>query len=181
MTEQEPRVIDMSDPKQRKEYIASLFADYAQTSRLNMYLVMYSELRSAPAGFSTNEILQRFRQIRSAAKHFESAVWFDGGLQETVVQSSDRRFSMHDGDFSALVYTLAGRTMITLADQGADAEVTLITSEDEPRQEDGKGRMGVQSMDGKAQDIISVISKALNYQKQGTLKFEPDQKVSLGL
>jgi hypothetical protein len=170
-----PQVIDMNDPIQREAYHASLIDGYKKDSRLSMSLMLFCALREEdPIARSVNRDV---KIVKAAAKAFEQEVWFDGGLQDNVVHSGGRGHSFNEGSFSALVYTIAGRTMITLSDNEKLTQVTLITSEDEPPREDGSGRMGIQSADATSEDAVALINKVRQLQRAGEFQVFPSEEV----
>ena len=169
--------IDMSDPVQREAYISSIFEGYRQNSRLSMDLMMYSILR--PETPSAAYVRRDTDIVDKAKEALETEVWFDGGLQRQIQNSPERGLSVENDDFSALVYSIAGRTMITLSDKEKGIQVTLITGDDEPRQENGKGRMGIQSVDATAEDAVALINKARLLQRDGLFSVSPNPNVGI--
>lgn len=90
-------------------------------------------------------------RIHVKVKDFERDVWFNGGLQEAVVSRSDRGLSGKGNGWDVLVWTAAGRTLITLRAENSHEFITLITAEDEEpyaRRDCGNEDMGPMGVQG---------------------------------
>jgi hypothetical protein len=92
-------------------------------------------------------------RITAKVKEFERDVWFNGGLQKRVQQETVRGLKAEGPDFEALLYSSAGRVLITLTDVESQQFITIITAEDEEpyaRSElsgsDSMGPMGIQQL-----------------------------------
>lgn len=118
------------------------------------------------------EINQSVARIHAEVKNFERVVWF-GGLQKQVVGSNWRGFRMDFGKSLALVYTLAGRTQITIETENEDSYVSVITAEDS--HEPVMGIQGINATEKQALQLL--VSCKANYLK-GNL-FQQDSKVGL--
>jgi len=105
-------------------------------------------------------------RIHAKVKEFERDVWFNGGLQECVLNERSASLAADGDGFEARVLSTGGRTIITLADV-SDESLTVITAEDEKpyaRREfgnDDMGPMGIQGMDCTEKMGVSLLERAL--------------------
>jgi hypothetical protein len=168
------RAINTKRRAEHNTYVESVFAEYTAdpTHRLRTDLIMYSALR--PERPEAVEVNEGVAKIHSHMKAFESEVWFGGGLQGQVQATDERGLSLKQDDLSALVYSIAGRTLITLSDTEKGSMVTLITAEDEKER-----RMGIQSVDATAPDAVALIDKMRGLNRSGRAHFSPDADIAI--
>lgn len=122
--------------------------EYGSGRELTMRLVMASIVARDPSG-PLKEIRESYERIAERIKLFEERVWF-GGLQAENRECHTKGMSMvHDG-MSLLVFSMAGRTMITIQDD--DGDVTLIA--DETSGEPTMGLQGVHGTESKAAELM---------------------------
>lgn len=110
-------------------------------------------------------------RISSVVKKFESAVWFNG-LQEIARKSKYKGNSYKCDDFEMLIYTMAGRAMITI--ENKIASVTMITAEDEP-----DPCMGLQGIQATEADATMLIEMACEKWPEYRKKIKPNKNVSI--
>jgi hypothetical protein len=122
-------------------------------------------------------------KIIDKIKDFEKKVWFDG-LQKMAQSAKTKGISAKTqvfDNFAILTYTMSGRTMITIQNNGNS--ITLITGEDS-----SECRMGLQGIDAtfeKAYLLLDIAIQAFQKQllcegKKVALDFQEDRKVSMG-
>ena len=113
----------------------------------------------------------RFERIESVVREkFEPLVW-NGGLRDMVSQSCYRGFSFASG-LRVLVYTIAGRVMITLSRQ--DRQITLIADLD------SQTGVGIQSISATEEEAVRLLQEWTNGWNLGLRVYE-DSSVSLGV
>lgn len=147
------------------------YARYERTGILTGHLIMVATL-SRSYWFESNaeqrlrrrvptldadqcsKICSSIDRITTKVKDFERDVWFKGGLQEHVQKQTDRGLKAETTEFEALLFSSAGRVLITLTDTESKESITLITAEDEKpyaRREltgsEDMGPMGIQGLD----------------------------------
>jgi hypothetical protein len=152
-----------------------------------------------PDKFNREQVLKLrlfSEQLQVKTLEFQGHVWFDAGLQKFIQgQTSSKLSEKHRvwyGDYDNPTYTgeiidvrcfsSAARFLITFDNK--KAQVTFITEEDSPFH-----RMGWQSINGKAQDILDLCDKAtLHWGKGQACQFEgyepkfnlkPDNNISI--
>lgn len=124
-------------------------------------------------------ICESFNRIHARVKDFERDVWFNGGLQQTVVDESHRGLSGAGDWYEVRVWSAAGRTLITLEETATQEFVTLITADDEKpyaRREHGHdmGPMGIHGhcctedtamrlLDAAIADFPSIVPSDVHY------------------
>ena len=92
-------------------------------------------------------------RLHTAVKTFERERWFNGGLQQFVLDQSHSALGGSDDMVEVRLLTLAGRCMITIEDKGTRQSITVITADNEKpyaRREYGSedmGPMGIQGFD----------------------------------
>jgi hypothetical protein len=116
-------------------------------------------------------------KIQLKLKEFEKKVWFNG-LQNKVNASKARGLSAkpkgNDLDnFCVLVYSMAGRVMITIEDD--HCSVTAITSDT-----GSESCMGLQGVCATEEEALSIITMAIDYYDHKCLDFKEDKKISMG-
>jgi hypothetical protein len=131
-------------------------------------------------------------QLQVKTLEFQGHVWFDAGLQKFIQRQTSSKLSDKYLIFDGTEYTgeaidircfsAAARFMITF--ENKKAQVTFITEENSPFH-----RLGWQSVNGKAQDILDLCDKATlrwgnghkcqfeGYEPKFNLK--PDENVSI--
>jgi hypothetical protein len=95
-------------------------------------------------------------ELHAAIKTFEEAVWFNG-LQREVRASKRSGQRVVTDSLKWLVWSSAGRTMITLEDFKTKESVTVITAEDEDRR-----CMGMQGIEAHREAALSLLQTAID-------------------
>lgn len=157
---------------------------YHETRRLSSTLIANAINGQTYSTEDSVRILAEEEVVEEAIEEFENEVWWKGGLQVWNKQSRDRGFSVKQDDIEARMYTLAGRTMITIVNQAKGIDVTVITSEDDERdflRENGMNEtsMGLQSIHATAREAVELLADVRRLQNQGLFHFQPDNQVSL--
>lgn len=111
-------------------------------------------------------------RIRGRIKAWERAVWF-GGLQAQVLAADFRGFRMDFPGGTALVYSLAGRTQITIETTDESAQVSLITADNE--REPVMGQNSIRATEDQAIGLILASQDAFG----AGVRFERNDKVGL--
>lgn len=123
-------------------------------------------------------------RVAYAAKFFEKSVWFGRCAYFPPLQiisqkssmkgmSAKNKFKTPYGDAKFLVYTMAGRAMITL--ETDKASVTLITDESS-----SESRMGVQGICATGDQACEIIMAAIETWKANEIEIEEDREVGMG-
>ena len=126
------------------------------------------------AAAAYREINASVDRLQAEVKNFERAVWFDG-LQRRVREASHRGFSARGEGMTALVYSIAGHTMITLQPADESISLTLITAEDST-----DAVMGIQGISATEQQALALLKTCREvWEWTGGLMFERDDKVGI--
>lgn len=120
------------------------------------------------------EANESVKRLQVEVKKFEQAVWFSG-LQAQVLAAEFRGFRMNFGNVIALVYSLAGRTQITIESINGDKQISLITADDEKRPV-----MGINSISATEEDAMKLMVTCREAYERG-YKFTRNDKVGLGI
>lgn len=113
-------------------------------------------------------------KIFTEIKAWERAVWF-GGLQAAVRAAKFRGFRLDFPGGSALVYSIAAQTQITIETTDGSAQITLITAEDETQPV--MCQNSIRATEDQALGLLAALQKAF---VEGA-KFQRDDKIGLGL
>lgn len=143
------------------------------------------EYRTNPGSRSYGEPPRRFIEVylkvnesitrlHTEVKKFEQAVWFSG-LQAQVRAADFRGFRMNVGNIIVLVYSMCGRTQITIESIKGDKQITLITAEDESRPV-----MGINSILATEEEAMELMVTCREAYQRG-YKFTRNDKVGLGV
>lgn len=161
------------------------------TSGLTMEAALRTYRKDTPANSPWLPIRRACDRIHEKIKEFERAAWFGGvepqmkeqkyeGPRWTFERTKDsiqglalpvRGLSGNHNGIDMLVYTCAGRAMITLR-QG-DAEITVITAEDE--QTDRMGQQGICATEAQA---IALLEAGKDWK---CFNLKPSTSVGIGI
>ena len=157
---------------------------YASTDVLTTKIVMDSAIyevrresnRTAP-DLLLDRAVRELADVRTSYKAFERIVWF-GGLQARVRAASFRGFradfTMLDGTAArALVWSCAGRTVITIEIAAETAQVSIITADDSD-----DPVMGLQSIRATKGQAVALLDAACVRLANG-LGFERDDRIGM--
>lgn len=121
------------------------------------------------------KVAQQYQDIRRAIKEFDNTVWLKGlGRQFMALPTRGARLSLSIHGQTVLLYTLAGRVLITVKWEHT-GEFTLITDDalSEPR-------MGLQSINNlSATTTINDLREMVQAFQCGELTIVPDKEVGL--
>lgn len=93
-----------------------------------------------------------------------------------VLNTMERGVSARtDNNFDVLTWTCAGRTAIQI--DGADGAMVSMIADETSKD----SRTGFQSVNTTYEEATALIDKAIAMYEAGTLKFEDDKKVGIGL
>ena len=164
-------MIPYEDPSQElqqqreREYANALMKNYLETSELNMDLIIRASIGGSFSSEDQEKVLADSHKINEAINKFEKEAWYEGGWQEDELNTRTASHELELEDMEALSLATAGRTLITLRDKKLNADITVITSEDEPQRPDGSGSMGLQSIHATAEDAIQLLHRMIEYRK----------------
>ena len=74
--------------------------------------------------------LSEYESVRPHIKTFEERIWF-GGLSEIVRESNNRGHRGTCGDLEVMLWSMAGRTMITLRDENGRWLSLMVATDDD--------------------------------------------------
>lgn len=142
------------------------------------------EYRTKPGSRSYGEPAHKFidvyleanesvKRLQAEVKKFEQAVWFSG-LQAQVRAADFRGFRMNVGNIIVLVYSMCGRTQITIESTKGDKQITLITAEDET-----KPVMGINGILATEEEAMKLMVTCREAYQRG-YKFTRNDKVGIG-
>ena len=159
-------------------------AEYKKTRKLSASLIMNAAGGNYYSPEDNIKIKSETGVINEAIDDFEKNVWWEGGLQTWNEKSENRGFSASKGSVETRMYTIAGRTMITMLDHSKDIDVTLITSESDERDFHKKYGMpelymGLQSINATAREAVELIADVKKQHSQGLLNFLPNNGISV--
>lgn len=121
------------------------------------------------------KVAQQYQGIRRAIEEFDNSTWLKGlGRQFMALPTRGAHLEGFEWGQKALLYTLAGRVMITVKWED-DGYFTLITDDalDEPR-------MGLQSINNlSATTVRNDLREMMQAFKLGELTIVPDKEVRL--
>jgi hypothetical protein len=149
---------------------------YRETSVLTKALTMTAALAYGRPKDSAElrDVRTAVARLRLEIKTWEAQVWF-AGLQREVLAAEFRGFRMDFPGGIALVYSLAGRTQITLATPDESGQVSLITSDNET--ESVMGLNSIRATEAEALGLVVCSRDAF----LGGMRFQRDDKVGIGL
>lgn len=158
----------------REERIAELAKQYIKSGTLEVDLLSEACLRALDAQQEPTfenvwlALMLDQYEIDLLIKNFEHTVWF-GGLQKLAQDSPTKGLK----GSNVLVYTIAGRAMITL--QGNGCQVSLLTEEDAETP-----KMGLRSIVGTVGQAVGLMRNAIERQESENLEIVSDPDVGLG-
>ncbi len=144
------------------------------TSRITMLAAMNSVRCDSAHPAIMAAVWASATRIQEEIKVWERAVWFKG-LQKAVLATDSRGFRLDFPGGQALVYSLAGRTQITIETVDESAQVSLITADDEPTPV-----MGQNSILATEDQALGLLVASRTAFTSGT-KFQRNDKVGIGL
>lgn len=168
--------------------------EYLSSGLLTSSLTLAATIKHHTKGASTaswERVYDATQRLHERIKEFERAAWFGGAAPEMREQAySGPRWTFprvehsvqalakpvrglvgaHDG-IDMLVYTTAGRAMVTLR-RSDGAEVTVITAEDEQTD-----RMGMQGIHATEHEVATLLAAGCQWQR---FNLKPDSKVGMG-
>lgn len=142
--------------------------DYERERRLTTRVVMMSILARQPSELLL-EVKASYERLTASIKSFERDVWFSG-LQPVVRACSCSGMSLAHEGLSVLLFSSAGRIMITIQDGVND--LSLIA--DETSRESTTGLQGVNGTESQA---VGLIGRAIAAWNAGA-RPKPDREVS---
>ncbi len=142
---------------------------FAKDSVLTGRLIMDS-ISSQDLDGPRHEIRKSYERLRDRIRGFERRVWF-GGLQEEVKRCTRSAMSMKHGTLEVLLFSSAGRTMVTIQD--GDLDFTVVAAEDSD-----KPSMGMQSVTGREAELFGLLDRAEAAWESG-VRPVPDDQVSM--
>lgn len=122
------------------------------------------------------KVAQQYQDVRHAIKEFDNTVWLKGlGRQFTSLPTRGARLEGLTWGQKVLLYTLAGRVLITVKWEHSGGEFTLITDDalEEPR-------MGLQSINNMSSvAVVEDLHTMTRAFQCGELTIVPDKEVGL--
>ncbi len=120
------------------------------------------EHRKGPWRAPYDRVWADMDRIRDAFKVFDREVWL-GGLGAEYMASNQRGFETTFGPYTVMISDLAGRVLLTFNLPGGH-QITTITDDcvDE-------SRMGQQSIDATADEVVAMFDRALKHWNAGGL------------
>jgi len=159
----------------RKERHATYAASGVLTTRMLTDAAIYGVRREHDKD-SYNYILDKVEreseEIRRRVKDFERGVWFRG-LQKQVRATSHRGFRADGEDVCVLVWSCAGRTVMTIEPPDESHSVSLITADDET-----EPVMGIQGICATKEQASALITAAISAYNNG-VAYRRDDKVGM--
>jgi len=113
------------------------------------------------------------KRIHAEIKAWESGVWFDG-LQKDVLAAKFRGFRLDFNGGHTLVYSLAGRTQITIETSDDSAQISLITADNETGPV--MGQNSIRATEDQALGLLVRSRVAFGF----GAKFRRDDKIGIG-
>ncbi len=147
---------------------ASDLEAYEKDRSLTNRVVMMAIMAKEPSAL-LQEVKASYERVVASVRSFERDVWFSG-LQSVVRRCKSSGMSMAHEGLAVLLYSMAGRIMITIQDGVGD--VTLIA--DETSKESTMGVQGTHSTESQAVDLIERATEAWNAGVRPT----PDRTIS---
>lgn len=170
----EQRVIEYrnTDVLSSKLITSAALAEVRMEHRLKPESRSYGE-PPGPHEETYTKINNSYKRLHLEVKEFEKLVWFNG-LQAQVLGAEFRGFRMNFGSYIALVYSMAGRTQITIETINKDIQITLITADNESKPV--MGINGLTATENQAMNLLRVCKEAFLRGK----KFTRNDKIGIG-
>lgn len=162
---------------EHEAYVQSVFDAYRLTSKLSTPLLSHAVLRGNRP--DAKNAKRDIAIVEASVEVFEDEAWFEGGLQAQVQAADTKGLSLHYENLVLMSYSISGRTLITISDDAKNIDVTLVTSEDQPRIREGRHIMGIQGIDATASEAVDLIHGLVQMSRKGPLRMVPDADIRI--
>jgi len=180
--------IECSDLKRKEEYV--------ETNWLTSKLWLMAELKTHGSAKSTDpiyaKVISEMKPIKKYVKKKMSKIYRAGGLLKQYLDLPTRGASCTiDSKTKLLMWSSAGRVMITIQDQETQAYITLIGNDSLEREAEYDNewtekeyermeRLGIQGVLGEQNTLLTLLKKVEGLFLMGRLNLEADKGVSIG-
>jgi len=151
--------------------LAERVARYMCTRVIESRLLLSAVCRTTDDDWS-GEVRASYERIKMRVKYLERSWWL-GAVQQMIDASSQRGWRADHALLTMLVWSCAGRTMVTLERHDGD-HITLIAATSETG-----STMGVQGIQATETTALAILDDAIRAHEAGALTLVPDDKVGM--